>query len=843
MSEAFVGLNVCAVLKNGSTVTGMVDSIDPQTQVLTLVNAATVAKDGKARYVPNVRVPGADVMDIQIMSDPSGSETSSSDDDTAAPPPAAAEDPSAAYHWPGHEASYGAPVNSPPPAAVYHDPAILNVGQQRGSGRGGVPPVKHHAAPAPLEQFDFQSFITGAKPARGQPPLPPSARHVGRGAPGSYPAHGHPHHQAPQLNRYTAPSDSEGLFDDSEAAGDGYHSQSSTPYRSRQHQPRQPRRYQDHSGYGSPRPSASHGGMHTPNRGTPRKGYQRAAGSPWAEADVGQLKDVEFDFQSNLGRFDKQAVFEEIRSHDATDPETLLVNLNIKPGYVRAGSSLSSMVRNLAPHENVLDAAPTSGRAEGETEGDRDATTDHSPDGSPRYLGYSALQDSTSEEEDAEEQIGGTTPAGSVEQSPFSPVAQLNSISNGTSASSVTGSSNSSDDEVQVPVPERKASTQGRGRPAPGQGPSGAPTTRPRMASDWTGLQPGAIRILKRGQAVPPTEVTPAPLDLLAVLKGSAGSEAARAAPAAALTAASRSLPMTPAVSQAPGSVLSTAPADTARPPASKTRFLSALGVPVPAVTRTQRAELDRMVTTDVGPSEEQIIENAGRSCATMCLQLLGGERRIQPKNHNAAPMVFVMCGNNRLGAIGLCATRHLLNHGCRVTVLVADRDRDLVRHVFYQQKLARAAGGALLDHVSELPDPFTAAPVDLIVDALLDPYQTIKRVAGEYPRQAMARLINWANDNRAPTLSLEVPSGHRPRRSTESGSTPDVPAGAGTTTVQPKWTLCFGAPSDALTSRAVTGELTLADVGIPHVLWKKAGVAQWRMPWGVDYLTPLEYC
>ena len=59
---------------------------------------------------------------------------------------------------------------------------------------------------------------------------------------------------------------------------------------------------------------------------------------------------------------------------------------------------------------------------------------------------------------------------------------------------------------------------------------------------------------------------------------------------------------------------------------------------------------------------------------------------------------------------------------------------------------------------------------------------------------------------------------------------------------IQPKWTLCFGAPKQGCTSRAITGELFLADIGIPSVSWRRIGISRCKIPWGAEFVIALEY-
>ncbi|KAL5119872.1 enhancer of mRNA decapping [Pleosporales sp. CAS-2024a] len=79
---------------------------------------------------------------------------------------------------------------------------------------------------------------------------------------------------------------------------------------------------------------------------------QRAldATNGWATEDATDIQDLpEFDFQSNLSKFDKRTVFDQIRNEDTTADEDRLVSFNriARPG-THGG-------KNLHPTENVLD--------------------------------------------------------------------------------------------------------------------------------------------------------------------------------------------------------------------------------------------------------------------------------------------------------------------------------------------------------------------------------------------------------------------------------------------------------------------------------------------------------
>lgn len=102
-------------------------------------------------------------------------------------------------------------------------------------------------------------------------------------------------------------------------------------------------------------------------------------------------------------------------------------------------------------------------------------------------------------------------------------------------------------------------------------------------------------------------------------------------------------------------------------------------GIPVPTLSVDELLEAVRIASTETGPNPDQMTENGGRTAAMLTLQALGGNRRIKPGNHNERPLIVVMVGNNRTGAFGLSAARHLANHDCQVLVWVLGKDSDLL--------------------------------------------------------------------------------------------------------------------------------------------------------------------
>ena len=221
--------------------------------------------------------------------------------------------------------------------------------------------------------------------------------------------------------------------------------------------------------------------------------------------------------------------------------------------------------------------------------------------------------------------------------------------------------------------------------------------------------------------------------------------------------------------------------------------FSTPAGLRVPTITTAQMREVDRVAVEEVGPNLYQMMENAGRSLAEMCAQSLG--------NRWTEKRIVVCAGTGGNGGGGMCAARHLANHGGDVTVVVTDASR-LTGVPADQLALFRAAGGRVVDIVE-----IDSVQADLVVDAVLG-----YSLAGE-PRGAAADLIAWMARGSAPVLSLDVPSG--------IDSTAGFAAGI---FVNAATTMTLALPKSGLDVAAV-GQLWLADIGIPREVYRRVGV------------------
>jgi len=163
--------------------------------------------------------------------------------------------------------------------------------------------------------------------------------------------------------------------------------------------------------------------------------------------------------------------------------------------------------------------------------------------------------------------------------------------------------------------------------------------------------------------------------------------------------------------------------------------FRTETALVVPAVTTQQMREVDRVAIEEVGPNLYQMMENAGRNLASLCVEMLG--------DRWTDPPVVVLAGTGGNGGGGICAARHLANRGGDVTLVVSDVAR-LAGVPAEQLALYRATGGRLAD-ARDL-GPLQPA---LTVDALLG-----YSLAGA-PHGVVCDLIGWMSSGAAPVVAL----------------------------------------------------------------------------------------
>ncbi len=219
----------------------------------------------------------------------------------------------------------------------------------------------------------------------------------------------------------------------------------------------------------------------------------------------------------------------------------------------------------------------------------------------------------------------------------------------------------------------------------------------------------------------------------------------------------------------------------------------------VPALTREQMREVDRIMVEEYGITLLQMMENAGRNLAWLALQLLDGDLADRP--------LVVLAGRGNNGGGGLAAARHLANWGAWVQVLCS-HPPDAYQGVPAQQLAILQAMEVPLAWAEE---GWELPPCDLVIDALIG-----YGLQGE-PRGKVRDLIQLANSSVAPILSLDIPSGLD--TDTGQGATPHIRAAATLTLALPKRGLLTP------TGQALSGDLYLADISVPPGLYRRFGL------------------
>ncbi|KAL4998689.1 hypothetical protein BDV10DRAFT_194220 [Aspergillus recurvatus] len=245
-----------------------------------------------------------------------------------------------------------------------------------------------------------------------------------------------------------------------------------------------------------------------------------------------------------------------------------------------------------------------------------------------------------------------------------------------------------------------------------------------------------------------------------------------------------------------------------------------------PAVSPLQILEVEQLAIGEVGLTEDMITENAGRSIAEAAVGLLSSDA--------SAPTILALVGNHRTGARVISSARHLRNRGHRVTVcmLGVEQEVELLESCRKQVDIFKKIGGRFLrwEELSSRLATSEFAP-DLVLDALLGIHLPFNDLRTDDQATAF-EMISWVNRSGLDTLSVDVPSG----LSATTGEVTIVESGQ--LRVNSKSIVSLGAPKTGLVNALLAGEgaswnLTVADIGIPQIAWRKFGT---RRRHGIDF-------
>ena len=213
-------------------------------------------------------------------------------------------------------------------------------------------------------------------------------------------------------------------------------------------------------------------------------------------------------------------------------------------------------------------------------------------------------------------------------------------------------------------------------------------------------------------------------------------------------------------------------------------------------LTTDQMIEVDRLMTDVLEIKLIQMMENAGRNLARLCVQRF--------LHDGASKKVIVLAGTGGNGGGAMVAARRLHQWGADVQVLTTKPDEEFSGVPAHQLGILRRLGVA----VSHDGVPEGDATSDAILDGVIG-----YSLKGN-PRGRAAELIQWTANANAPVLSLDVPSGVD---STEGVvRTPAVIATATMTLAAPKVGL------SATQAQPNIGELYVADIGVPDWVYQQ---------------------
>ena len=207
-------------------------------------------------------------------------------------------------------------------------------------------------------------------------------------------------------------------------------------------------------------------------------------------------------------------------------------------------------------------------------------------------------------------------------------------------------------------------------------------------------------------------------------------------------------------------------------------------------LTTDQMIEVDRLMTDVLEIRLIQMMENAGRNLARLCVQRF--------LHDPASKKVIVLAGTGGNGGGALVAARRLHQWGADVQVFTTKPDEEFSGVPAHQLGILRRLGIT----ISHTDFPASDLTPDVILDGVIG-----YSLKGN-PRGRAAELIEWTAAANASVLSLDVPSGVD---STEGVvRNPSVIATATMTLAAPK--VGLSAPQ----AQPNIGELYVADIGVP---------------------------
>lgn len=164
-----------------------------------------------------------------------------------------------------------------------------------------------------------------------------------------------------------------------------------------------------------------------------------------------------------------------------------------------------------------------------------------------------------------------------------------------------------------------------------------------------------------------------------------------------------------------------------------------------PTITRAQVREIDRVAVERYGIPGIVLMENASRGVADRAVTMLG----------TGTKSAVVICGSGNNGGDGFAVARHLHIRYIQTAIVLTRPPERYRGDAATNLRIVQAMGMAILDaSVDPLRVLDRLKPHDLVVDALLG--TGLEREV----RPPLVGIIEWMNNQKAPVLAVDVPSG-----------------------------------------------------------------------------------
>jgi NAD(P)H-hydrate epimerase len=218
----------------------------------------------------------------------------------------------------------------------------------------------------------------------------------------------------------------------------------------------------------------------------------------------------------------------------------------------------------------------------------------------------------------------------------------------------------------------------------------------------------------------------------------------------------------------------------------------------LPGINVVQMAEVDRIMTEERGVPVGLMMEHAGLNLARLAVRLSGRRRHTY--------LVIAGAGNN--GGGGLVAARRLDAWGFEVEVYLARGKQEL--HKTPRRQLERLEKASI--------SVYEGLPIQVNSSVILDAYMGY---GYKPPPDAVSqRVFDFLTGSKT-VISLDTPSGL------------DVTSGQNASRSRPlaTMTLAFVKSGLLAAGQDEMGDLYIADIGVPNVIYRQRLGINWRLP------------